>query len=144
MRESWLDEGVRFQAEVRSSARTTGTVPVRRRQKVLREQRISLADTWRAMADRLGQEHPVDLAGYSAFAMGAILEAHADAPDDDPLRTEVLAHLKALLSVIGGWVDHADFLRGYALERPDDTDELDRWRQEEGLVGTAIHVRLEG
>jgi CHAT domain len=144
MRESWLDEGVRFQAEVRSSARTAGTVPVHRRQKVLREQRISLADTWRAMADRLGQEHPVDLAGYSAFAMGAILEAHADAPDDDPLRTEVLAHLKALLSVIGGWVDHADFLRGYALERPDDTDELDRWRQEEGLVGTAIHVRLEG
>jgi CHAT domain len=143
--EPWVDEIVTFQADVRSSAATAGAIPARRRQNVLREQRTSLAGGWQALADRLGRDQREALAACSAFAMGAILEAHADAPDDDPLRAEVLAHLKALLSGVGGWVEHAGLLRDYDLERlPDDLDELERWRREEGLVGAATRVRSEG
>ena len=144
-RDPWADDVVAFAADVRSSAADAHAIPARTRQKVLREQRRALSAAWQTLADRLAREHPEALAGCSAFAMGSILEAHAHAPDEDPLRTEVLSNLKALLALVGGWIDHADLLGAYDLERPaKEVDELERWRREEGLVGAATRVRAEG
>jgi CHAT domain len=142
--EPWLDAVLDFRSEVRGSVWVAEVLPPEHLEHLLRQSRESLGDAWRELAAGLARDYPDALAGCSAFVTGAIIETHVDAPDEDPLRSEVLAYLKALLTRVEGAIEHAGNLRAYEPER-EAPDELERWRHEEGLTSNfATRVRTAG
>lgn len=142
--EPWLDTVLDFRSEVRGSVWVAEVLPFEHLEHLLRQSRESLGDAWREVAAGLAQDHPDAVAGCSAFVLGAIIETHVDAPEEDPLRSEVLAYLRALLTGVAGSIEHAGHLRAYEPER-EAPDELERWRREEGLTGEfATRVRTAG
>jgi hypothetical protein len=133
----WLDAALRFEEETRSWVSESTTFPVHDLDASLRQSRRALWHRWQELGAPVAETDPSALPAFCAYTLGAIIEAYACAPEEEPARSAILGNLHALLTLVDGSVEHEGLLAGYEPPTVKD-DELDRWRREEGLTRESV------